>query len=156
METAWQISRRDDTAFPVWVMSYFNHKNTDSIKIEDFDTRPRGAECTLIHMSQEDFNCAFDAVAPVRSDYPLFGPKMQSRALQQTKRTLLDGKLVASFFPNVKISYVLGLRTPWHEIVGKNLLKKELAKSRNSHPIHFVEIVGGNHFISNAICMLKI
>lgn len=133
--------------FITWVSSYYDHKDTNSVDIEKLDMRSRGDMCTLDHMSQEEIDLAFDGVAAGRADLPMFAPPMQRTLAKLRIAALLDENLARTFFPNVKISLIQGLRTQWCSIIGRNFLRKDYEGATSVRPIRFVEIPSGNHFL---------
>jgi hypothetical protein len=104
--------------------------------------------CSLDKMTPEEIARSFDAVAAARADFPMLERPMQATLLEQTRKTLLDRELATSFFPNVHVSHLIGLRTQWHGILGRNLLKKDVEEAGNPRSIRFVEVENGNHFVS--------
>ncbi|KAJ8073170.1 hypothetical protein PM082_020039 [Marasmius tenuissimus] len=136
--------------FALWVSSFYDHRDSQNANLADMDMRKRGEDPTVTKWSEEEFNRYFSQDAAVRSELKMYVEPMQTVLRNNTERVFYDEQLIKSYFPKLKITFVVGTRTNWQCLWGPTetakRYKAHIGEGKAARPVKLYQIEGGNHF----------
>ncbi|KAK7037590.1 hypothetical protein VNI00_011082 [Paramarasmius palmivorus] len=136
--------------FGFWVSSFYDHPDPLSGKLSDMDIRTRTNEATLIKWTPEELSKYYTQDAAVRSELRMYVPPMQDTLRDITQRSFYDERFIDSYFPDVKVSLIVGTRTNWQCLWGpvETMRRHDMvvAEGGKVRPMWLYWIEGGNHF----------
>ncbi|KAF9254803.1 hypothetical protein L218DRAFT_885507 [Marasmius fiardii PR-910] len=139
--------------FTSWVSSFFDHRDAYSAELRDKDIQlQRSRDATVAKWTPTEFQTYTNEEAFMRSELPMFLPPMQATLKQASERVLYDKDLVQTYFPDLKLTWLVGTKTAWpctwisSEI--QQIHDKRVAEGAAVRPMRTYWIPGGNHFVS--------
>lgn len=144
--------------FPTWVSSYYTH-DLSSHTLRGLDFRKSGDRPSILGMSPEDLRLTFDGVAALRNDFPVIDIPMQGTLASQAQHALFDSEVSGTILPGLQIVHLVGTCTTWTSTwayfeVERRYNESVAVHGDNTRPIRFIEIEGGNHFVSHLLVIL--
>ncbi|KAF9254805.1 hypothetical protein L218DRAFT_1039964 [Marasmius fiardii PR-910] len=139
--------------FKYWVSSFFDHGNLDSANLRDMDTRTKNSsDATINKWTPKEVQKFFNREATVRSELPMFVEPMQSTLKELSHRVFYDKGLVKSYFPDLKLTMIVGTKTnwmcAWGSLETQRRNDERLAEGATARPMKTYKILGGNHYVT--------
>ncbi|KAG7090233.1 hypothetical protein E1B28_011833 [Marasmius oreades] len=137
--------------FKFWVSSFYNHRDINSADLRDMDTPTKGSsDATITKWSQEEFQRYVNETATVRSELPMFVEPMQTTLKELSDRVFYDEGLTRTYFPDLKLTMVVGTRSnwmcTWGSLETQRIHDLRVEKGAAVRPMKTYRIIGGNHY----------
>jgi len=141
--------------FQYWVSGYYDHPDLASRSISGLNFDKRGSRPSVDNMTEEETAVNFDPVAAARTETPMFF-QMQPVLKILAQTCLFDEKVTSDVLPQLEVVHLFCAKAQWYCIWGmietERQYKEHLNLGHKVRPIRFLEIEGGNHFVSLEIC----
>ncbi|THU95907.1 hypothetical protein K435DRAFT_112270, partial [Dendrothele bispora CBS 962.96] len=138
------------SGFLSWVSSYYQHPNPNGPSATLLDNSKSTAQQTSFSSEELERFCHKPSLP---QEFAIFGP-IQSAINSMSKEVLLNADLAASFFPNVKMTFLMCTRSPWLCPWGAIETRRHYVEAYMKLPSHqklreleFVPVDGANHMV---------
>lgn len=135
-------------AFNRWIPCYYDHPDFTSTQHDTrtLDVRYHTPETSATNWTLQDMRTVIDPSAAARSDL-LVITHLQDALLASTRSALLGD--TSTWFPRLRMHYLLATRTAWHIPYGYSCLVQDRAEL-GGRQLNTIYLEGQNHFVSLA------
>ena len=137
--------------FKYWVSGYYKHPDLASRSIDGLNFDKRGSRPSVNNMTEDETAVNFDPVAAARTEFPMFF-QMQPVLKILAQTCLFDEKVTSKVLPQLEVVHLYCAKAQWYCLWGmietERQYNEHLKLGHKVRPIRFLEIKGGNHFVS--------
>ncbi|KAG7087823.1 hypothetical protein E1B28_013762 [Marasmius oreades] len=138
-------------SFVHWVTSFYDHQDLKSADVFSMGTlTKRSSDATVTKWTHEEFERYTNKDAFMRTELPMFVEPMQTTLKEVSERTLYNERLVRTYFPDLKLTLVVGTKAAWlcawTVLEVQSIHDARVARGAATRPTKTYKIMGGNHF----------